>query len=79
MTGMTGNITEMEDIVAISDLSSNKGITLVHRNAHSMYNKFDEILHLLEDTDCEYLCITESWLTPEISDDMILRRGYSLL
>ena len=71
-------VTEIEEIVAIPDLSSNKGITLIHWNARSMYNKLDEVIHLLEDSDCEIMCISESWLTPDIDDEMILHQGYSI-
>ncbi len=76
MADMSSN---QDHVKSIPDLKDNAGITIVHWNARSLYSKYDEILYMLEKSECEFLCICETWLTPDITDEMIARPGYSLL
>ena len=78
MTSMIDIVDEYRGVKAVADMVNNKGLTIMHWNARSMYPKYEEILHLCENSDCELLCISESWLTDIITDDMISIPGYNL-
>ena len=47
---MAHNVTASEDdlneVVSVSDLADNKGITVLQWNCRSLYNKLDEIVHI---------------------------------
>ena len=47
-------------------------------NAQSVFYKLDELRALVSAMKPLFICITESWLTPEISDELVGIRGYNL-
>ena len=46
-------------------------IVIKHINAQSLFPKLDEIKLLIENDDLDILCISETWLQPNILDDLI--------
>ena len=66
------------ELYTVSELSSLKGITFLHWNCHSLYPKFEEIVHILKNGDAEVNILTESWTTACIPDGMIEVNGYNL-
>ena len=71
----TGNC----EVIAVPDLKNNAGITVLHWNSRSMYHKFDDILHIVEGFNCEFLFLSETWLSSDIDDGMITIPVYQLL
>ena len=61
----------MCDVKSIDELASNYGMTFVHWNCRSLFPKLEEVIHLIESSCCECLCLSETWLTPVITDGMI--------
>ena len=47
-------------------------------NAQSIFYKFDELCALVSGTKPSIICITESWLTPDVSSDLLIIFGYIL-
>ena len=46
-------------------------IVIKHINEQSLIPKLDEIKLLIENEDLDILCISETWLQPNILDDLI--------
>ena len=67
------------EVISVPELKNNAGITFMHWNSRSRYNKFDEILHIVEGSECEFLFLSETWLTASVTDAMINIPGYQLL
>ena len=61
----------MNEVSTLTDVGSNKGITILHWNARSIFNKFPEIGHILNASKCEIAIFGESWLTDSITDQML--------
>ena len=53
-------------------------IVIRHINAQSLIMKLDEIKLLIENEDLEIICISETWLQPNILDDLISIRNYNI-
>ena len=49
-----------------------------HINAQSLITKLDEIKLLIENEDLDILCISETWLEPNILDDLISIKNYNV-
>ena len=49
-----------------------------HINAQSLITKLDEIKLLIENEDLDILCISETWLQPNILDDLISIKNYNV-
>ena len=49
-----------------------------HINARSLAPRLNEVCHLLHSEGLEILCISETWLTEEILDAVLLVPGYTL-
>ena len=49
-----------------------------HINARSLAPRLNEVCHLIHSEKLEILCISESWLTEEILDAVLLVPGYRL-
>ena len=60
------------------DLSQLKGISFTSLNICSAYKKVDDILTILNNSELDYLSITESWLNASISNDDIDIEGYTV-
>ncbi len=68
----------MNEICPLSDVSKNFGITLLSWNCRSLYGKLPEIIHILQESDCEMAIFTESWCTASLTDEMLHIDGYIL-
>ncbi len=69
---------EGDGILTVSDLKSNKGITIIHWNTRSLYPKLEEIVQINDNSQADVCIYTESWLTDCIPDGMIELDGYNL-
>ena len=56
----------------------NKGITILHWNARSVCDKFEEVVHIVSSSDAECCIFSESWLTRNTLDGAIMLDGYLL-
>ena len=61
---------------SLEDLSSFKGITLVHWNARSLYPKMDNVIVWLDLSKIDCLIISETWLTENVPTSFISVDGY---
>lgn len=52
---------------------------IVHLNIRSLINKIDLIRLLLADRNIDCLCLTETWLKPIITNDLLCIQGYNCL
>ena len=59
-----------------SKSSSGKRHWLLLCNAQSLFYKLDELRALTRATNPTFVCVTESWLTPEIDDDIVQMAGF---
>ena len=53
-------------------------IVIKHINAQSLTPKLDEIKLLIENEDLDILCISETWLQPNILYDLISIKNYNV-
>ena len=56
--------------------TSSRSNWLLLCNAQSVFYKLDELRALAAATKPAFICVTESWLTSEISDDLVGISGY---
>ena len=66
-------------VIAVPDISKNAGIMVCHWNSRSMFHKLEEVMHIAESSDCEFLCLSETWLPPDIPDNLIDIPGYRII
>ena len=59
-------------------VSKLKGLKIIHLNARSLVNKISQIRLLCKDTNADFLCISESWLSPDHDDIEFSINGYKL-
>ena len=55
-----------------------KGLHICHLNVSSLWNKFELIKQQIANSNISIFCISESWLNPHITSEMINIPGYSL-
>lgn len=61
------------------ELSTIKGLRIVHLNVCSLISKIDELRHtLIAVSDIDILCITETWLKPHHDSNLFNIPGYVL-
>ena len=53
-------------------------IFIKHINAQSLIPKLDNIKLLIENEDLDMLCISDTWLQPNILDDLISIKNYNI-
>ena len=53
--------------------------SLMHINIQSLYYKLDHLKVIGTESNTDILCVTESWLTPDIADNEIMINEYSLI
>ena len=53
-------------------------MTVEHVNAQSLLSSMDEIVLLMKDRDIDILCVSESWLLPNVPDDFVDIPGYKI-
>ena len=64
--------------IPIKTNKRNDHIVIKHINAQSLIPKLDEIKFLIENEDLDILCISETWLQPNILDDLISIKNYNV-
>ncbi len=69
----------LNEVSTLADVGHNKGITFLHWNARSLFNKLPEIYHIISDSKCELAIFSESWLTPSIADGMLQVPCYNII
>ena len=52
-----------------STFVSSPGLKIIHLNCRSIYRKLDQIILLYR--ECDVICFSETWLTPNLSDNLI--------
>lgn len=55
-----------------------RSLKLCFVNCQSLYAHFDEFVHFFRNGNCQIICMSETWLRPMISDDMVKLPGYAL-
>ena len=63
-------------VSTVKDLSMKKGITFVHWNAHSIINKFEEVVHIVASSGAECCVFTETWATEHTLDGALQLDNY---
>ena len=64
-------------VVSVEDLALNRGHSILHWNCRSLFPKWPEICHIIEDGKCEINIFTESWLDNSTSDEYLFIEGYN--
>ena len=72
------HIINFGEVLTPEDLSFNKGITFLYWNIRSIFPKMQEIVHVLNSSECELIIAGESWLNDNISTNMIAVDGYNI-
>ena len=52
---------------------------LAHLNVRSLVPSLDDVNILLEDNDIDILCITETWLQPDLDSRFLIFPGYKIV
>ena len=60
----------------ISSVKRHKGLKVGHLNVRSLYNKYDEIMSILTQSQLGILCLNETWLDNTITNSQIHIPGY---
>ena len=66
-------------VLNIEELKFLKGITTIHWNCRSLFPKFDEVVLMIRDSNCEICVLTETWLTTAVSDQYLCIPNYNFL
>ncbi len=53
-------------------------MTIEHVNAQSLLGNMDVIRLLVEERNTDVLCVSESWLAPNSTDDFVKLPGYKI-
>lgn len=69
----------INDYIGINELTSYRGLQIVHINTRSIYPKIEQIRHEFVSDALDVLCITESWLTPSIPDNFVSLKGFDII
>jgi len=55
------------------------GLRICHLNAQSLKNKIDEFRNIFNGSLIDIICVSETWLVPELNNDLFSVNGYKLL
>ena len=66
-----------EETIELSNLKQ-KGLNVVHLNIRSVIYKIDQIRMMISQAKIDVLCLTESWLNPNITDSELSIEGYKI-
>ena len=72
------SVTSYVNQITIKTNKRSDQIVIKHINAQSLIPKLDEIKKLIENEDLDILCISETWLQPNILDDLISIKNYNV-
>ena len=62
----------------IKKVNKHTGLKVAHLNIRSLFNKFEEIKHILCKSQLDILCLTETWLDNTITDNELYINGYKI-
>ena len=66
----------MEGPETFEELGKLKGLKIAHLNVRSLLKKVDQIRLLMEGVGLDVLTVSETWLRPHISSDLVDLKGY---
>lgn len=55
-----------------------KGLRIIHINAQSIKNKIDEFRYLFSGSGVDIICISETWLWPDLENSLFELQGYQI-
>ena len=68
------------DCAATAHGTAQRGLVKIgHLNTQSIASKLDDIMIMLRDQQLDILCLSETWLSPLISDQLLAFPGYCIL
>ena len=62
-----------------TNLPTIRGFKISHLNVRSITHEMDSILLLLKDNNLDVLTVSETWLSPKVTDAEITIPGYSIV
>lgn len=68
----------MIDLLSPNDLKDSSGLRFIHVNVRSLFNKIDAICLWAKLTESDIIVLSETWLKPSITINMIHIEGYNL-
>lgn len=68
----------MIDLLSPNDLKDSSGLRFIHVNVRSLFNKIDAICLWAKLTESDIIVLSETWLKPSITSNMIHIEGYNL-
>lgn len=63
---------------SLHELNLIKGFKTVHLNIRSLVRKIELLRFVLINVDLDLICLTESWLKPDLASDLFMLDGFSL-
>lgn len=63
----------------LDDVKSQKGLKLINLNVRSVLNHFEEIESQLLDYKFDVVILSETWLSPNVTDSLISVNGYNMV
>lgn len=58
---------------------SNKKLKLAHFNLRSLFPKFDAFVDLINFHHLDIVCLSETWLTPDVTDQAVYISGFKMI
>ena len=59
--------------------STNKELVIIHMNCRSMINKREELEYIINETDADLVCLTETWLDASAPAQSFVPDGYKII
>ena len=75
----TGRLAAVDGATSETGGATRGLLKIGHLNIQSIANKLDDITILLRDQQLDIFCLTETWLSPQISDQFLAFPGYCIL
>lgn len=78
--GLTGSVKSGQKSMAfnLEEVKNHKGLKIIHINARSLLNHFDEFHAGFLDDSFDLVIFTESWLHANCADSLVNANGYTL-
>ena len=57
----------------------NKELIIIHMNCRSVVNKREELENIIQETDADIICLTETWMDDSIPKQAFLPDGYKII
>ena len=59
--------------------STNKELVIIHMNCRSVVNKREELEFIIQETDADLICLTETWLDSSVPAQSLVPDGYRII